>query len=62
MTFEITYEPDTEKITLIYENCMAITAVRKSNGKITYSNNMNKVEEEIQPVLQDICSLLMNLE
>lgn len=63
MNLEISYEPDTEQVTIVYDNAMTMTARVDSNGYTRFSKSFdNIVDDDIYDVLKDFCNNLLTLK
>ena len=63
MELEITLDHEQERVTVLFDNCMLLTASNNSSGKVVFSRNFNDLEdEEVQRVLQKICELLLSMQ
>jgi len=54
MTFEFTYDTETEEIHIIYDNSVALKASQE-NGYCTFYNFEKIDDEEIENVLKKLC-------
>lgn len=54
MNFEFNYDPESEEIHIIFDNCISLRAVQE-NGKIVYTNFNRIDDEDIEKLLKTLC-------
>jgi hypothetical protein len=54
MTFEFNYDPESEEISIIYDN-YAPLKVYQDNGKLRYLNFEKIEDEDIENLLKNLC-------
>jgi hypothetical protein len=54
MTFEFNYDPESEEISIIYDNYASLKAY-VDNGKIRYFNFAAIEDEDIENLLKNLC-------
>jgi len=54
MTFEFNYDPESEEISIIYDNYASLKA-DKDGGKIRYFNFEKVEDEDIEILLKGLC-------
>ena len=62
MELNITYDPDAEQVTVLYDNYTLITARLDSKDKVVFSKNIDQMDEEdVSRVIRRICELILSL-
>lgn len=61
MHLDITVDQDAESMDVIYDDQMVIQVYKNSEGKLVYSKNLQKIEEEyVQDLIRSLANRLLN--